>query len=39
MARVFRGALNCSLELSLLKLKEHVNEDAVEWLERFKKYD
>jgi len=24
---------------SLLKQKEHVNEDAVEWLEQFKKYD
>ncbi len=25
--------------MSLLKQKERVNEDAVEWLERFKKYD
>ena len=24
---------------SLLKQKEHVNEDAIEWLEQFKKYD
>jgi len=24
---------------TLLKQKEHVNEDAVEWLEQFKKYD
>ena len=24
---------------TLLKQKEHVNEDAIEWLEQFKKYD
>ena len=24
---------------SLLRQKEHVNEDAIEWLEQFKKYD